>query len=291
MLTFKKYRKYLTVVLLFFCSLFTMFAFQNCGKTEFGSASSSTEGDVTDPVILASKKCEYQGKEYWHSNTIQTYRESSVAYNQTCKLETQTCTDGVWVGAIGYKDCGTEVPKDCKLGNDTIKHNQTVQRSEAASVTYDKECKEQTRTCVDGFLSGEYAAKACVRQAPPQPTGEFTCEVRDMNVTHLVEDLYEKWTDGSKRKVETCSNWQSQRQNSGFNCGKMTNGIYDAMTTIAPQKSCCPQGKVVVNGLCMPIAQLGQACFGKMNCADGLECNSNIKSPSGNFGTCQNPRP
>jgi hypothetical protein len=273
-----------------FLSVIVFFAFQNCGKTNFNSSSSDTSGDVTDPVILSSKKCEYEGKEYWHSETIQTYRESSVAFNQSCKLETQTCNNGAWEGAVGYRDCGTEVPKDCKLGNDTIKHNQTIQRFESSTVAFDKQCKEQTRTCVDGDLSGDYAQKNCVPQQPPKPTGKFSCEVRDISVTNIVEDLYEVWSDGSKRKVETCSNWQSQRQNRGFNCGKLTDGIYDAWTTMAQQPTCCPVGKVTVNGKCMPIAQLGQACYGSMNCADGLECNSFIKSPSGYYGTCQVPK-
>ena len=270
-------------------SLAAIFIFQNCGsKSEFSPISSS-EGDITDPVIANSAKCEYDGKQYYHTQTIKIFKESSVAFNKSCEQQEHICNNGNWSGTIGYKECAVGAVRDCLVGTETVKHNTEVTRFQATSVAYNQSCQSEVRRCFDGSISGSFIAKSCVVHAPPSATNNYECKTRDAQNNNQLMDLYQKWTDGSSRKIEICSDWQQTQQNSGDNCGKLTNGIYGQYTTIAQQVSCCPQGKTTVNGLCMPYAQQGEACYGSNNCANGLECRGNeATTPTNPYGRrCQ----
>lgn len=267
--------------------LTAIFVFQNCSKSNF-TPISSTSGDITDPVIANSAKCEYDGKFYFHSEKIVTFKESSVAFNKSCEQQEHVCNNGTWSGTIGYKDCALGVAKDCLIGSDTIKHNAEETRFQAASVPYNQTCQSEVRRCFDGSIPGSYAVKNCSVQAPPSATDVYECKRRDGQSDQKVQDLYRKWTDGTSRKVEVCSNWHKTRSNASWNCGKIMNGIYGSGAPTSNQPSCCPQGYTVTNGNCHQIAQRGQACFGSIDCADGLKCETDRTSDSTPFDrTCQ----
>lgn len=269
-------------------AIVVIFVFQNCSSSSFSPIASST-GDVTDPERLNNKKCEYDGNEFWHGDTIQTYAQSSVAFGNSCVAQTHTCNNGIFSGTIGFKNCGVGVPRDCLIGTETITHNTESIRFEAALVAHNQSCRSEVRKCFDGSIPGSYTLKKCAVQAPPTPLNEYSCVVRAGQSDNQVMDLHRKWSDGTTQKVETCSNWQSTRDNSGGNCGKLTNGIYGQYTTSDDQPSCCPAGKTTVNGLCMPVAQQGQACYGSNNCDNGFECRGNEATTATNpFGRrCQ----
>lgn len=264
-----------------------IFVFQNCSSSSFSPIASS-EGDVTDPVRLNNAKCEYDGKEYWHGETIKTFSQSSVAYDKVCEQQTHTCDNGTFTGQIGFKDCGVGVARDCQIGADTIKHNAEVTRFESGSVAYNESCRSEVRRCTDGTIPGTYIVKNCLPAQPPQALDVFKCQMREGQIEQKVEDLYQKWSDGTYKKVETCSNWHITRDNASWNCGKIMRGIYGAGAPTAAQPSCCPQDYTVTNGICHPIAQRGEACFGPLDCADGLECDTDRTSDSTPYDrTCQ----
>ena len=121
-----------------------IFVFQNCNSSSFQPIASS-EGDVTDPLRLNNAKCEYDGKEYWHGDTIETFPQSSVAYDKSCVKQTHTCDNGQFTGTIGFKECGVGVPRDCLIGTETVKHNAEVTRFESASVAYNQSCRSEVR--------------------------------------------------------------------------------------------------------------------------------------------------
>lgn len=260
-------------------AVITIFIFQNCNKSAF-SPISSTDGDITDPVIANSAKCEYDGKQYLHSQKIITFKASSVAFDKQCEEQEHICNNGTWSGTIGFKNCGIDVARDCKIGDETISHGTTVERFLAATVPYNGNCQSEARRCWDGEINGSFAEKSCSKQEPPHALNTFVCKQREGQSNHKVLDLYQKWSDGSSRKVETCSNWHAARDNASWNCGYRMDGIIGAGAPTASQPSCCPEGYTVTNGNCHPIAQRGQACFGPIDCADGLSCETDYLSDS-----------
>lgn len=262
---------------LIFCTvsfLASLFLFQNCSGTKF--TDELTMQDTAGNPAVEIKYCEYNGKtDYRPGAFIKTFVSSSVAYNAECVEQSHECKDGSFTGALGFPTCGKNVPQDCQIGTDVIPHGTRVERWEAASVPYTGTCRSEQRECTNGSIPGSYTVKTpCVKQPPPTATGKMECRMRTGQSNSKILDLYEKWSDDSYRLKETCSNWHSQRDNDSWNCGKRTNGIYGQFTTVDAEESCCPNGWTVVNGLCMPIANAGQACYGSLNCADGLECRS-----------------
>jgi hypothetical protein len=107
--------------------------------------------------------------------------------------------------------------------------------------------------------------------SPPKPTGKFICVHRAGTPT-VVEDLYEKWSDGSVSLKEKCSDWHSTvKENHGYNCGAPAG--YPINQGFS---ACCPMGSVTVNGRCLPEVGLGESCYADANCKAGLKCRDDL---------------
>lgn len=264
----------------------TLVLFQNCSASKF--TDQSTMQDTAGAPAIEIKYCEYNGKsDYRPGAIIKTFVSSSVAYNQECVEQSHTCVDGKFSGTLGFTTCARGVPQDCMIGTDVVAHGTSVERWEAASVPHTGTCRSQQRECTNGQISGSYTVKtACQKLPPPAPTGKLECQSRP-GADQIVQDLYEKWSDGSLKLKESCSLATSQRANRGFNCGKITDGPYPNVGDIDSQPSCCPSGRVTVNGLCMPIVGVGGTCFANANCQDGLECGTDYANPSNPYGVCK----
>lgn len=103
-----------------------------------------------------------------HGTSIPAYLSSSVPFGSTCTSQTRTCDNGALSGSYTAGSCSVQAPASCNTPwGATVAHGASVQAYAANSVTWDKTCTSQTRTCTNGTLSGTNTFSSCTVGTPP----------------------------------------------------------------------------------------------------------------------------
>ncbi|MBI5510933.1 MAG: hypothetical protein HY903_19400 [Deltaproteobacteria bacterium] len=97
-----------------------------------------------------------------HGSAKTYFATAGVAYGGSCVSESRTCTNGVLSGTYAYPACTAAPGRSC-TGPDgsAIAHGQSSQYFATRFVLSPRTCAAETRTCVDGTLSGSYAQPVC----------------------------------------------------------------------------------------------------------------------------------
>jgi hypothetical protein len=95
------------------------------------------------------------------------FRENTVHWDKTCKIESRTCTNGVLSGTYLKPSCTVDTPLSC-TGPDgsSIAHTTSKDYFLTASVPFGNTCSKQSRTCTNGVLSGTNTFASCTSVSP-----------------------------------------------------------------------------------------------------------------------------
>ena len=119
-------------------------------------------------AVAAPASCLFNGQTIAHGQDVLSFATSTVAFGESCQQETRTCANGTLSGSSKYASCEVDAPASCLFNGQTIAHGQNVMGYLAPSVDSESTCKQETRTCANGSLSGSYFFPSCVveQQAP-----------------------------------------------------------------------------------------------------------------------------
>jgi hypothetical protein len=128
-------------------------------------------GTFTHATCVVSKAESCGSLTHGQTQTRTMFKESAVAYNQTCQSEvqTRTCQNGIlsaFSGSFQNTSCSVTPGRNCT--NPNLNHNQTQTRTRYRdnSVAAGETCvsEVQTRRCIDGTVtsfSGSFTHNAC----------------------------------------------------------------------------------------------------------------------------------
>ncbi len=95
--------------------------------------------------------------------SVTAYQAATVPYGSSCTSESRVCSNGVLSGSYTSQTCAVATPKVCALPwGGTIQSGQQVTAYQTPSAPFGSTCNYETRTCVDGVLSGTFTAQSCV---------------------------------------------------------------------------------------------------------------------------------
>ncbi|WP_291516667.1 discoidin domain-containing protein [Bdellovibrio sp. ArHS] len=112
----------------------------------------------------AEPACLFGGKTVASGEVIVAYLKSTVPEGETCLSERRLCKQGVLSGSYEYSSCETNTYRACLFNGATIAHGQSVTAYASSSGS----CQPQTRTCLNGALTGagDYAVCVAAQTAP-----------------------------------------------------------------------------------------------------------------------------
>lgn len=116
--------------------------------------------------------CLFNGRTVASGDGVTAYLSSFVPYGQGCTQETRTCSNGKLAGSYNFASCNIGTPASCQFNGQTIAHGQTVTAYLHAIAPVGSSCASESRSCVNGMLSGSFAHASCqALVAPGAPTG------------------------------------------------------------------------------------------------------------------------
>ncbi len=145
---------------------------------------------VTPPVIVINPppSCTFNGKIYPSDAMVKAYQSATVAFGQTCVVESRQCLNGAFTGSFTNTSCSVDAAASCSLNGKTIANGASVTVFTSSSVPAGQVCKSEVRSCANGVLSGSAVSETCVVQTPPPPppppidpgTGGGSCQQTSM---------------------------------------------------------------------------------------------------------------
>lgn len=239
----------------------TVFSFQNCAKTQFSSVelaseqkqSQSDDGQNDDEVAPGAAACTFNGQRVAHGSQVTAYQNSAVPFGSTCVSEKRLCNNGVLSGTYNYAACVPGQAKMCLFNGQSIASGSSVKAYLASTVAFGQTCKEETRICTNGQLSGQYQYGSC------KVDGPGACLFNGKTINHgakVVAYLASSVPYGQtcKSEMRTCSNSKLSGSYSYASCseGKAASCLFNGRTVahqetvIAYQNSSVPAGQKCV---------------------------------------------
>jgi len=112
--------------------------------------------------------CLFDGRTIAHGEAVAAFVTSSVNYGSTCAQESRACYNGVLSGNAQFSSCTVGQAQNCSFNGTTVNHNESIIAFAAEHVAYGQSCISESRTCMNGELSGTMQSSTCrVDDAPP----------------------------------------------------------------------------------------------------------------------------
>ena len=126
-----------------------------------GVLSGSYEASTCE--VAAAASCSFNGQSIADGGTVRAYESPAVGFGNQCVSETRTCTNGALDGSFPSVSCvaAPNPPTSCTWNNTTVASGASITGYQYGSVTFGQTCNPQTRTCVNGVLSGYYSFSSC----------------------------------------------------------------------------------------------------------------------------------
>lgn len=148
----KREHFFLWIGVLVFVGLF----FQNCSKGEYEVEVDEYESLTRNLESVSG--CQFNGFPLTEGQSVTAYLNSTPEFtNGSCVAETRYCRNNVLTGTYVYARCQSG-EKSCLFNGRTLANGETVKAYRAPAVA---NCQEETRTCMDGRLTGTYQYAAC----------------------------------------------------------------------------------------------------------------------------------
>lgn len=128
-------------------------------------------------TVGGAASCLFNGVQYPHGAEVTAFELSSVKAGTACKSEVRKCNNGTMSGTYYYPYCREQTASSCQLNGTTITSGQSVIMFKDANVAYGSNCVSESRTCMDGVLTGTYMQPSCQVAEPQTRTLSINTEV------------------------------------------------------------------------------------------------------------------
>jgi len=252
---------------------------QSCESESRTCANGTLSGSYTSGSceVEEAKTCSFNGQTLKDGESVQAYSSSSVAYGQTCQVETRTCSNGVLSGSNTVATCSIEEAKTCSFNGSTVPHGGSVQAWATNSVAYGQSCKSEIRSCSNGVLSGSNTYNSCAVEPAKSCTfnGQVVANGATVKAYASAQVPYGQTCQSENR---TCSNGVLSGSNTVASCTVAPPPI------VTPPKSCTFNGKTIASGASVQAFKsssvgYGQKCESETRtCTDGKLSGTNTAS-------------
>lgn len=225
--------------------------------------------------IESPQSCLFNGQSIAHGQELVGFQTSSVPFGVSCSQQTRVCDNGILSGEYEYASCNIEGAKSCLFNGQTIAHGQNIQAFQSSSVAFNGSCLQETRTCRDGVLSGNFIYETCV-VAPA-----VSCTFNGQEVFHgstVTAYLNSSVASGESCTAETrsCDNGSLSGSYSYLNC----------VGSPPPAGSCEFSGNTVLVGASVIAYQSASVPYGTSCISESRTCNGGALSGSFTYASC-----
>lgn len=117
-------------------------------------------------AVNAPAACSFNGQTVAHGQAVNAFLNSTEAFGSTCQMESRTCSNGQLSGSHTFASCQVDAPASCSFNGMTIASGATVVAYPVGSVAHGQTCSSETRTCLNGQLSGSAQFGSCTVNTP-----------------------------------------------------------------------------------------------------------------------------
>ncbi len=112
-------------------------------------------------TVKVADNCTFNSQLVEHLKSVKAWEASSVSYGNSCVFQDRSCTNGQLSGNYTATSCSVAAADNCSVSGVTVQHNLSETFYQNSSVPFGSSCQSQSRTCLNGNLSGNYTATAC----------------------------------------------------------------------------------------------------------------------------------
>lgn len=173
--------------------------------------------------INIKKSCLFDGREIKHGDFAEAFANSTVGFGEICMSEKRYCNDGVLSGNNHFGSCEVGAPQACFYNGKTVKHLESVIAFAESSVPFGSTCNQESRTCINGVMSGSFAYANCSAGAPK------SCLYNGQTVAHgqSVEAFAPPVNKVCAKETRLCSNGVLSGTYTGTSCEVVADGPAD----------------------------------------------------------------
>lgn len=180
--------------------------------------------------------CSFNGVTIAHGETAKAYVSSTVGFGKSCVSEDRICSNGALSGSNKFASCEVDRPAMCLFNGVTIAHGQTVNAFVSSTAAFGDVCKNESRLCSNGVLSGSSQFASCEVNKPAM------CLFNGKTIAH--GEIVFGYTSPTVPNGSLCSS-EERKCSNGQLSGK------NLFETCVVEAMVCPAGKVNVKNVCV----------------------------------------
>lgn len=216
--------------------------------------------------------------------TVTAYKKLVVPASEECVGSARVCQNSILSGEGNFHVCSRAAPANCSAPwNEVIPHGQSRPAFASPTVPYGQACTQETRSCVDGTLSGTLQFNTCLVAQPLGCKAPWGADVAHGNSVIA-------YSSSTVQYGQDCSTVQQFRTcNNGTLLGGSNYSI--ATCTVLPPRNCvAPWGAQVSHNSSIEAYYIPQVPYGQ-NCRspgayETRRCNDSVLSGSFTYGNC-----
>ena len=254
---------------------------QNCESESRICSNGSLSGTYSQGscVVEEAKTCSFNGQIIANGSSVQAFTTSSVGYDQTCQVETRTCSNGSLSGSNTHSSCSIDAAKSCSFNGATVPHGGGIQAWATNSVAFGQSCKSEIRSCTNGVLSGSNTYNSC--NVEPAKTCTFNGQTIANGATvKAYTSSTVPYGQTCSSETRTCSNGVLSGSNTVASC------TVDPKPPVTPPKSCSFNGKTIASGASVQAFKSSSVGYGQSCQAETRTCNNGVLSGSNTATSC-----
>lgn len=248
---------------------------QSCHSEERVCTNGSLSGSYNHASCSLGlpRSCLFNGRSIPHGSSAEAYRDSSVAFGQSCVRETRTCLDGSLSGSYSFASCNIGTPNACLFNGETIAHGASARAFQNSSVPFGQSCQSENRVCSNGVLSGSYVFGSCNQGAPR------SCLFNGHTVAH--GSGVRAFAESRVMHGQSCISEERVCSN-----GALSGNYSYASCNVAVPNSCLFNGRTVAHGSSVDAFLTSTVPVGNSCSQQRRTCNNGTLSGSYSFSSC-----
>jgi hypothetical protein len=225
--------------------------------------------------VGTAASCLFDGRTIAHGDSVTGYTSSTVPFGQVCSAaaETRTCNNGALSGSAQYANCETNTPRSCLFDGKTILNGETIFAYQNSSSQFGNACAQESRTCVDGTLSGSFAYGSCTIDQPASCLFDGRTIADGESVSAFLSSSAQ-FSSSCTQESRTCDN------------GSMSGSFKFGSCAVGQPASCSFDNKTVVHGESVLAFATSTVAFGQSCTSQARSCLNGALSGSYTNANC-----
>lgn len=248
---------------------------QSCVREIRACTNGILSGSYNFPSCNASgaSDCMFNGATVKNGTSVAAFAESTVKAGAQCARELRTCSNGMLSGSFQFASCSPGQTASCLFNGVQIPNGQSIVAFEGSTAASGSTCKQETRICTAGALSGSFTFATC------NSTGLKSCLFNGKTIAH--GQSVTAFDASSVAAGATCSQ-QARLCNDG-----VLSGSYAFEACVPGGQASCPfNGAAVVSGGTVKAFKTATVPSTGTCISEDRTCTNGILSGSFTFGTC-----